>query len=149
VYSSSDLKIMTDFICKNNEFLIKRFDNYVIDGKEDGMSSSVYSSCINRERASHNSLKRVMCSAVNPYAMAQFINHSKNSNVMSYGFDFPPHFPSELCAFIPNVSFQADNDEEKLVRSLVMVSLRTINCNEELFLDYRFSEYGNLPSWYK
>src|SRR3990167_1662460 len=76
----------------------------------------------------------------NPLATGHFINcasDGKRANVMYFDFNFNYTF-NQKRKFIPNIGYSNSlDDDEVLVKSLLIVSLRRIQ-DEELFTDYSF-----------
>ncbi|XP_022097136.1 SET domain-containing protein 9-like isoform X2 [Acanthaster planci] len=63
------------------------------------------------------------------------------ANVAYQEFDVPESFPFQLLRFIPNVFYSSTYQQDvssgpRLMRTVVLVSLRDIHCGEELFSSY-------------
>jgi hypothetical protein len=190
VYRAPDMSLMCNFVFTDNQYpfsplkpfplslafldlhiyLVTRQDELIIDGNPSGVSQQIYS--MNREKANTRIrlLKRdpqwkdLEMWKDNPYAVAQFVNHSSagrypvnfcngrtGANVFCFDYDFPGDMPQSLRCYIPNVGF-SDNDSPatSAVPSLLFVALRDLE-DEELFLNYKFNtrELSKLPNWYK
>ncbi|XP_047077331.1 uncharacterized protein LOC124687597 [Lolium rigidum] len=106
----------------------------------------------------------------NPLAFGHFANHppaGSTPNVMICPYDFPLT-EKDMRVYIPNIAFGGDEavtmkrfgsfwfksrgsgkqtEESPVVKTLVLVSTRSI-CDEELFLNYRYSSTKARPEWY-
>ena len=97
----------------------------------------------------------------NPYGLAQYVNHvpeNCESNVFQYPFDFPGDplgldaFPTNLIKYIPNKyalkpTLTGTVDRSALMRSMVLITTKSLHDGDELFMDYRLNS-AHLPSWY-
>ncbi|TRY88139.1 hypothetical protein DNTS_029447 [Danionella cerebrum] len=123
-----------------NPFVFRCIDRILIDGNDKSISKIVYRSCSGRDRFGPLHL----CDAtwltphpLNPLAVGQYINNCSNeraANVCYQELDVPEEFPLELRQFLPNVNYRVDT--RRLLRCVVLVSLRDINEGEELFSNY-------------
>ncbi|KAF4368723.1 hypothetical protein G4B88_000980 [Cannabis sativa] len=106
----------------------------------------------------------------NPLAFAHYANHPAKGvapNIMVCPYDFPLT-DKDMRVYIPNVAFRNLEDsklkglgsswfkngsfrnagsEVPLLKALVLVSTRAL-CNEELLLNYRWSNLEHQPEWY-
>ncbi|VAI46877.1 unnamed protein product [Triticum turgidum subsp. durum] len=106
----------------------------------------------------------------NPLAFGHFANHppgGSTPNVMICPYDFPLT-EKDMRAYIPNIAFGGEEPvtmkrfgsfwfksrapgkqtgESPVLRTLVLVSTRSV-CDEELFLNYRYSSSKGRPEWY-
>ncbi|KAF0694349.1 Aste57867_14760 [Aphanomyces stellatus] len=134
VYLSEHYRKKYLHVVSNNPFARARFDGAIIDASEAAIPH------------------------VNPFALAQMINHPPAEtmpNVIPMAFDFPPEepFTSEPHhSFIPNrfvhpPSMLAMYGKRSLVHSLVLVALNDIQ-DEEVFLNYRYNPSMEYPDWY-
>ncbi|XP_045159677.2 SET domain-containing protein 9-like [Mercenaria mercenaria] len=130
-----------------NSFLFRCADGVHIDGKDTGLSKMMYNSCSKRDSV-HGKL---MCDTtwltetpVNPLAVGQYVNNQSNkyeANVAYQEFDISSDFPVELRQYIPNTEARLHQDMEhtfynRLLRVVVLVSLRDITVGEEIFSTY-------------
>lgn len=123
-----------------NPFIFRCLDGILIDGNDKGISKSVYRSCSGRDQL--GPLK--MCDSTwltsfphNPLAVGQYVNNCSNekeANVCYQEFDVPDTFPVELRQYIPNICYS--HESEGPVRCVILVALRDIHCEEELFSNY-------------
>ncbi|XP_052144257.1 uncharacterized protein LOC127763560 [Oryza glaberrima] len=107
----------------------------------------------------------------NPLAFGHFANHppkGSTPNVMICPYDFPLT-EKDMRVYIPNITFGGEEEpvtmkrfgsfwfksgrsgnqvgESPVLKTLVLVSTRSI-CDEELFLNYRYSNSKKRPEWY-
>ncbi|XP_060589259.1 SET domain-containing protein 9-like [Ruditapes philippinarum] len=130
-----------------NSFLFRCADGVHIDGKDTGLSKMMYNSCSKRDSV----YGKLMCDTrwltetpVNPLAVGQYVNNQSNkyaANVAYQEFDIPASFPMELRQYIPNTEARLHQDMEqtfynRLLRVVVLVSLRDIYEGEEIFSTY-------------
>jgi hypothetical protein len=123
-----------------NTFLLGRKDNLIIDGRDKGLSRSIYLSCHSRYPLYDKTwILKDISMHKNPLTLGHYINHFPLNvlpNVTYYEFDF--YFKeneNDLYRFVPNVRY-ADLDNEKGMPSAVLISLRPIKQGEELFSCY-------------
>lgn len=108
----------------------------------------------------------------NPLALAHFANHpakggqpnvmicAYNLDLVGGSLDLRPYIPNVNCAIESGIEMQQSgllwvrkSRDPSLVKkpaqvcTLVLVATRDI-CNEELLLNYRYSNFQNRPSWY-
>lgn len=123
-----------------NPFVFRCIDGVLIDGSDRAISKIVYRSCSGRDRLGPFRLgdcSWLTSDPVNPLAVGQYVNNCSNekaANVCYQEYDVPEGFPLELRQFLPNVNYRAD--AQRPLRCVVLVSLRDINCGEELFSNY-------------
>jgi hypothetical protein len=124
-----------------NTFLLARKDDLVIDGRDKGLSRSIYLSCHARYPLYDKTwLSKDISTHKNPLALGHYINHFPSNglpNVTYYEFDFEFN-PNEndLYRFVPNVRYADIDNDEKGMPSAVLISLRPIKQGEELFSCY-------------
>jgi len=106
----------------------------------------------------------------NPLAFGHFANHppgGSTPNVMICPYDFPLT-EKDMRVYIPNIAFGGEEPvtmkrfgsfwfksrgsakqtgESPVLKTLVLVSTRSV-CDEELFLNYRYSSTKARPEWY-
>jgi hypothetical protein len=123
-----------------NTFLLARKDDFIIDGRDRGLSRSIYLSCHARYPLYDTTwIFKDISMHKNPLTLGHYINHFPLNvlpNVTYYEFDF--YFKeneNDLYRFVPNVRY-ADLDNEKGMPSAVLISLRPIKQGEELFSCY-------------
>ncbi|XP_038068498.1 SET domain-containing protein 9-like [Patiria miniata] len=130
-----------------NPFIFRCLDGTLIDGNDKGISRMVYRSCTQRDRMGPyltSDLTWLTEAPSNPMAVGQYVNNQNKgneANVAYQEFDVPDSFPFHLLQFIPNVFYsstyqQGDSSNPRLMRTVVLVSLREIQCGEELFSSY-------------
>jgi hypothetical protein len=125
-----------------NNFLLARKDNLIIDGRDKGLSRSIYLSCHARYPLYDTTwLLKDISMHRNPLALGHYINHFPSDslpNVTYYEFDFDfNENEHDLYRFVPNVRYSdIDNDDEKGMPSAILISLRPIKQGEELFSCY-------------
>ncbi|XP_053304016.1 SET domain-containing protein 9 [Spea bombifrons] len=123
-----------------NPFIFRCLDGILIDGNDKGISKSVYRSCSRRDQLGPLKLcdtSWLTASLYNPLAVGQYINNCSNecaANVCYQEFDVPQCFPVELRQYIPNINYS--HNSEGLLRCVVLVAIRDIDCGEELFSNY-------------
>ncbi|XP_016085386.1 SET domain-containing protein 9 isoform X2 [Sinocyclocheilus grahami] len=121
-----------------NPFVFRCIDGVLIDGNDRAISKIV--SCSGRDRFGPFCLSDcswLTSDPVNPLAVGQYVNNCSNekaANVCYQEYDVPEGFPLELRQYLPNVNYRADT--QRPLRCVVLVSLRDINCGEELFSNY-------------
>ncbi|CAF2322665.1 unnamed protein product [Rotaria sp. Silwood2] len=124
-----------------NTFLLSRKDDLIIDGRDQGLSRSIYLSCHSRYPLYDRTwLLKDIYLHKNPLTLGHYINHFPFyglPNVTYYEFDF--HFNDneyDLYRFVPNVRYADIDNGEKGMPSTVLISLRPIKQGEELFSCY-------------
>jgi len=125
-----------------NTFLLARKDDLIIDGRDRGLSRSIYLSCHARYPLYDTTwLLKDIFMHKNPLTLGHYINHFPSNglpNVTYYEFDF--HFNEkdyDFYRFVPNVRYaDVDDDDENGMPSAVLISLRPIKQGEELFSCY-------------
>jgi hypothetical protein len=124
-----------------NTFLLARKDDLIIDGRDRGLSRSIYLSCHSRYPLYDTTwlLKNIYMHK-NPLTLGHYINHFPSNglpNVTYYEFDFNFNETEyDLYRFVPNVRYADIDDDEKGMPSTVLISLRSIKQGEELFSCY-------------
>ena len=126
-----------------NTFLLARKDHLVVDGRDKGLSRSIYLSCHSRYPLYDATwLSKDISTHENPLALGHYINHFPSNglpNVTYYEFDFNfQENERDYYRFVPNVRYaELDEDEEdKGMPSTILISLRPIEQGEELFSCY-------------
>lgn len=125
-----------------NTFLLARKDDLIVDGRDRGLSRSIYLSCHARYPLYDTTwLEKDIFKHKNPLALGHYINHFPANglpNVTYYEFDFRFNEKEhDLYRFVPNVRYAGiDDDDEKGMPSAVLISLRPIQQGEELFSCY-------------
>ena len=124
-----------------NQFLLARKDDFVIDGRDRGLSRSIYLSCHSRSpRYDKTWLSHDIYLHQNPLTLGHYVNHFPQDtlpNVTYYEFDFAFHGKdSNLERFIPHVRYADIDDQDQSMPSTILVSLRPIEKDEELFSCY-------------
>ncbi|XP_012696238.2 LOW QUALITY PROTEIN: SET domain-containing protein 9 [Clupea harengus] len=124
-----------------NPFIFRCIDGVLIDGNDKGISKIVYRSCSGRDRMGPLALSDVSwlqtAQRTNPLAVGQYVNNCSNekaANVCYQEFDVPEDIPLELHQYLPNVNYR--HDIKRPLRCVVLVSLREIHRDEELFSNY-------------
>ncbi|UJR24874.1 hypothetical protein I4U23_006243 [Adineta vaga] len=125
-----------------NTFLLARKDNLIIDGRDRGLSRSIYLSCHARNPLYDISwLSKDIHQHQNPLTLGHYINHFPSDglpNVTYYEFDFEFNENQiDFYRFVPNVRYSdIDEDNRMIMPSVVLISLRPIKQGEELFSCY-------------
>ncbi|XP_048224040.1 SET domain-containing protein 9 [Perognathus longimembris pacificus] len=123
-----------------NPFIFRCLDGVLIDGNDKGISKVVYRSCSGRDQLGPLKMSDstwLTSEIHNPLAVGQYVNNCSNNraaNVCYQEFDVPAVFPIELKQYIPNISY--NYNEQRPLRCVVLVALRDINQGEELFSNY-------------
>lgn len=136
-----------------NQFLLARKDDLVIDGRDRGLSRSIYLSCYFRyPRYDKTWLSQNIDEHRNPLALGHYINHFPNTmlpNVTYYEFDFDfAQTDVDLYSFVPHVRYADMDDDDTTMPSTVLISLRPIEKGEELFSCYlNLIKQEKLPSF--
>jgi hypothetical protein len=151
VYFANNL---TSQVVENNEYMISRYDDVVIDGRSWDRKQEVatrQSLQLEHVLMKTKNLNRFR----NPYAIGQYINHPPPGvlpNLMSYSYDFPIEFPSDLESYIPYEYSSPPSflfkRAETIMHSILLITTRKINLDEELFLNYRYNPTNPYPEWY-
>jgi hypothetical protein len=131
-----------------NQFLLARKDQWVIDGRDRGLSRSIFLSCHSRHpRYDKTWLLRNIQLHDNPLTLGHYINHFPgaslpNTTYLEWDFEFDEK-DTDLYRFVPHVRFAAANDDDdddgaaqRMMPSVVLISLRPIEKGEELFSCY-------------
>jgi hypothetical protein len=125
-----------------NTFLLSRKDDLIVDGRDRGLSRSIYLSCHARYPLYDKTwLLKDIFKHKNPLTLGHYINHFPVNglpNVTYYEFDFSfNENQDDLYRFVPNVRYSdIDDNDEKGMPSAVLISLRPIKQGEELFSCY-------------
>ena len=125
-----------------NRFLLARKDQWIVDGRDRGLSRSIYLSCHSRTpQFDRTWLKPDIEQHRNPLTLGHYINHfppSRLPNVTYDEFDFQLPEDDDLWRFVPHVRYAMDDaDEDRTTMpSTVLLSLRPIEQDEELFSCY-------------
>ncbi|CAF1339918.1 unnamed protein product [Rotaria magnacalcarata] len=126
-----------------NRFLLARKDDLIIDGRDRGLSRSIYLSCHARYPSYDKTwLSQDVFLHKNPLTLGHYINHFPSDglpNVTYHEFDFNFNDNEyDLYRFVPNVRYTDTDmgDDDKGIPSVVLISLRQIKQGEELFSCY-------------
>lgn len=125
-----------------NTFLLARKDDLIVDGRDQGLSKSIYLSCHARFPLYDTTwLDKDPSKHRNPLTLGHYINHFPSNglpNVTYYEFDFLfQKNENDFYRFVPNVRYSGlDDDDENGMPSAVLISLRPIQQGEELFSCY-------------
>ncbi|XP_069483401.1 SET domain-containing protein 9 isoform X2 [Ambystoma mexicanum] len=123
-----------------NPFIFRCIDGILIDGNDKGISKCVYRSCSRRDQLGPFKLSDVTWLTPhhrNPLAVGQYVNNCSNdreANVCYQELEVPEDFPIELRQYIPNIKYS--HDVTGPLRCVVLVALRDIQKEEELFSNY-------------
>lgn len=158
IYEQEDPALWCSY---KNDYFLRRCDGSSVDGKYYGLSGWLYKSIAKKnaifgengkidvcdtnwieiaQLGRRNSNLLALPTLINPLNSGQLINcasDGKRANVMYYEYDFTFDFPLHLRKYIPNISYNSNQMEDLLVKSILMISLRDIE-NEELLSDYSF-----------
>ncbi|KAL5016575.1 hypothetical protein ScPMuIL_006164 [Solemya velum] len=132
-----------------NPFIFRCIDGVLLDGNDKKLSKFVFRSCSGRDRVGPYPVcdnSWLTPYPLNPLAVGQYVNnrsHDISANVAYQEFDIPEDFPFHLRQYIPNVFYRPSVHDEymdtlgkRLVRVVVLVSVRPIQTGEELFSSY-------------
>ncbi|PRP78622.1 hypothetical protein PROFUN_13475 [Planoprotostelium fungivorum] len=130
-----------------NNYLLRRSDGALIDGKPFGLSRLIFSSCASRNYVDGNielqdeTWLKEEGNTRNPLSIGHMINHRPDDgepNVMYTEFEFES-VPLEYRRYIPHVYYSSHETEEHQlpIKSIAMVAVRDVE-DEELFSDYCF-----------
>ncbi|XP_078531238.1 SET domain-containing protein 9 isoform X2 [Lissotriton helveticus] len=123
-----------------NPFIFRCIDGILIDGNDKGISKCIYRSCSRRDQLGPFKLSDVSWLTPfhqNPLDVGQYVNNCSNdreANVCYQEFDVPEAFPIELRQYIPNIKYS--HDDAGPLRCVVLIALRDIEEEEELFSNY-------------
>ncbi|KAM9321989.1 SET domain-containing protein 9 [Pholidichthys leucotaenia] len=124
----------------SNPFVFRCIDGILIDGNDRGISRMVFRSCSDRDRMGPFQMSDTTWLTDrprNPLAVGQYVNNCSSerpANVCYQEYDVPQGFPMELRQYLPNVNYSQDS--HRPLRCVVLVSLRDIRAEEELFSNY-------------
>ena len=124
----------------SNPFVFRCIDGVLVDGNDKGISRMVFRSCSGRDRLGPfmmSDTSWLTATPHNPLAVGQYVNNCSNerpANVCYQEYDVSDKFPIELYQYLPNVNYSQDS--RRLLRCVVLVSLRDIAAGEELFSNY-------------
>ena len=150
---------------KDNDYLMARYDNSVIDAKNADLFIYDYEKLkfsVGDEGSSVMSLSQVEKDSLvntgiyNPFGFGHMLNHPPEGvkpNVFLYAYDFNADLPVELRKYVPNRFFKSPTifyPYEGLCKTMVCIAIRPIKAGDELFLDYRYNPNSGkmLPEWY-
>lgn len=149
-YETEDLTMMHKMVLPGNEYVMFRRDGVLIDGRPDGPSKQMWEMAERRERAAGNSaLDRE--ARTNELAIGNLVNHPPSGtqpNVVVHPIDLAPTEQTHLHQYLPVVNFRPPADGDPCKRTVVLISMRDIEEDEELFLDYKLRADGPRESWY-
>ena len=140
VYLPSDVMFFQSIA---NKFIFRCSDCIHIDGKNTGVSKTIFKSCSQRDKIGLYSTSDLSWMNINenmicPLNVGQFINNKSKcwkANVQYQEYNISYDFPLELRQYIPNVNVSGLHCIGFL-RTVVLVALRDISAGEELFSDY-------------
>jgi hypothetical protein len=144
-------------ILKDNEYMISRYDDTVIDGRHwDRKQEVATREAIQLEESFPMMKSKGLHRFRNPYAIGQYVNHpapGSKPNLMSYSYDFTTSFPDHLRPFIPYQyasppSSLFFNRPSTIMHSVLLIATRRIKTHEELLLNYRYNPANPYPDWY-
>jgi len=141
VYFPEDPKLIQSL---NNPYMFRCKDYLHIDGKNWGMSKSIYKSCYHRDNMGvfescdpHWITYEEETSPVS-FNIGQIVNNSTfnvPANVHYQEFDvLLGSMPSHLRKYVPNVNYNAFSKD--FIRTVVLVATKDIDTNEELLSSY-------------
>lgn len=146
---------LTEAVIKDNEYMISRYDDTVIDGRVWDRKQEVATRESKQMEATFLIKTKGIERFRNPYAIGQYINHpppNKFPNIMSYSYDFPTAFPQSLQPYIPYEYAVPPSTFTRrpntIMHSVILVATRKIEPEEELFLNYRYNPANPYPAWY-
>ncbi|KAI7899353.1 uncharacterized protein BX663DRAFT_521408, partial [Cokeromyces recurvatus] len=131
-----------------NQYILKCIDGLYVDGKPKGLSRRMYQSIYKRENwpgtiqmSDQSWLSNDDKEFINPLAVGQYVNNGATSstfkpNVCYQEVDLPLQFPNHLRRYIPNMYWNSQIDPFLKMRVIVLVTLRDIDDQEELFSTY-------------
>jgi len=147
-------------ISKDNEYMIRRYDSVVIDGRPWDRKAEMLRKQLARLEyvaggdidTQFDKLKKELKKYMNPFAIGNYINHppaGSSPNVVCHEYDFP-RMAEPLRDYIPN--FYAEkpsmfNRSFAYMQGMAIIA-RTEIVDEELYLNYRFNPANPNPSWY-
>lgn len=137
----------------NNSYIIRLSDGSFIDGKNTGLSKSIYISTRYKNQISHdfNICDDKWLYMQHPFGLGQIINNGKSPNVVYHELnlvvskdikDDPntlviPFKDNKILGLLPNVRYSGTwQDINVPMRLIVLVSIRDIQPREELYSAY-------------
>ena len=140
VYFPEDPKLLQSI---NNPFMFRCKDYLHVDGKNWGVSKTIYKSCFSRDRlgvfdsCDSTWLSHTLSCYVS-FNIGQFVNnstfnipanvHYQEYNIMLY------NMPLNFRRFIPNINYNSYGKD--FIRTVVLVATREISTDEELLSSY-------------
>ncbi|XP_077993808.1 SET domain-containing protein 9-like [Glandiceps talaboti] len=127
-----------------NPFIFRCIDGILIDGNDKRLSKVMYRSCSKRERSGPymtSDTSWLTPNLLNPMALGQYVNNQSKkfpANVAYQEYDVTEDFPVHLLKYVPNVRYSPTNldEDSRVVRTVVLVSIRDIKPGEEIFSTY-------------
>ncbi|KAK2725293.1 hypothetical protein QYM36_001670 [Artemia franciscana] len=130
----------------NNQFMFRCSDGVHIDGKDRGLSKSIFKSCVNRDRFGHHLIADTSWltpSLVSPLNIGQYVNNRSSgrpANVAYHEMTIPADFPIHLRKYIPNISYRTVFLDEAgnfpPLKIVGLVATRLIQEGDELYSTY-------------
>ncbi|XP_033099066.1 SET domain-containing protein 9-like [Anneissia japonica] len=131
----------------NNSFIFRCLDGLYIDGNDKGLSKIIFRSCSQRDRAGPylvSDMSWLTSDLLNPLSVGQYVNNQTSrfpANVAYQEIDFPAEFPFHFRKYLPHIFYNASfesgqSSSSRILRSIVLVSLRDIAEGEELLSSY-------------
>lgn len=136
VYMSSDSKF---FQSLNNPFIFRCHDNICVDGKNGGISKSIYKSCGMRDFiGGHQFCDFNWLDSDSSFNIGQYVNNQNKmfqQNVEYHEIDVPhKEVPLKLRKFIPNINYCSFDKD--YIRVVALIAICDIEKGEELFSNY-------------
>eukprot|EP01126_Amoeba_proteus_P042034 TRINITY_DN4550_c0_g1_i4.p1 TRINITY_DN4550_c0_g1~~TRINITY_DN4550_c0_g1_i4.p1 ORF type:complete len:382 (-),score=73.80 TRINITY_DN4550_c0_g1_i4:782-1927(-) len=175
VYSPEGL---TESLIKDNDYMISRYDNMVIDGRSwEKRSKALQQRLIQLSYATGHKLDTTATTGAttttadattespaeynsnikkyrNPFGIANYMNHPPpgvKPNVLAYAYDFPNTLSPQAIPFIPNIYGNELSPflyTSSCVMRSVVVLAKQKISNQELYLNYRYNPSNPYPDWY-
>ncbi|XP_071953268.1 SET domain-containing protein 9-like [Antedon mediterranea] len=131
----------------NNSFIFRCLDGIHIDGNDKRLSKMIFRSCSQRDCVGPymvSDMSWLTHELSNPLSIGQYVNNQTKkfpANVAYQEIDFTENFAFELRKYLPYICYSASSDigqssTNRLIRSVVLVSLRDIHEGEELLSSY-------------
>jgi hypothetical protein len=128
-----------------NPFILRCSDGLMVDGRDRGISRSIFKSCLHRDQVGSylcGDLSWMGENPVLPLSIGQYVNNSTqefSANVEYQELDLLiSRTPTSCLSFLPYVNFSssADGGVRDFIRCVPLVATRDIECGEELFSNY-------------
>jgi len=124
-----------------NSFIFRCKDRFHIDGKDNGISKSIYKSCALREKLGTYEMCDMTWLTESPLCImniGQYVNNQTQdfpANVQYQEVNLSKDFPFTFRRFIPNI-FVNGNNWMPFLRTVVLVANRSISAGEEVLSTY-------------